>query len=204
VPGRPTWVAEQLARRGIGDERVLDAMARVPREAFVPDGLAPLAYSDRPLALPFGQTISQPYVVAYMCEALALQGNERVLDVGTGSGYAAAVLAELAGEVDSVELIPELARAASAALAAAGYERVSVHVGDGSLGLSSRAPFDAIAVAAASPVLPPALWEQLGAGGRIVLPLGGRSMQRLCAFCRTAEGPRLLSSMPARFVPLVS
>jgi len=204
VAGRPAWVAEQLASRGIGDERVLDAMARVPRERFVPDELRPLAYSDRALALPFGQTISQPFVVAYMCEALALRGDERVLDVGTGSGYAAAVLAELAGEVDSVELIPELARNASAALAATGYERVSVHVGDGALGLSSRAPFDAIAVAAASAVLPPALWQQLGVGGRIVLPLGGRSMQRLCVFSRAAEGPRLLSSMPARFVPLVS
>jgi len=204
VAGRPAWVAEQLVGRGIGDERVLDAMAKVPRECFVPEELRRFAYSDRPLALPFGQTISQPYVVAYMCQSLALRGGERVLDVGTGSGYAAAVLAELAAEVDSVERIPELARGASAALAAAGYERVTVHVGDGALGLPSRAPFDAIAVAAASPALPPALWEQLGEGGRIVLPLGGaRSLQRLCAFCRSAEGPRLLSSMPARFVPLV-
>jgi protein-L-isoaspartate(D-aspartate) O-methyltransferase len=183
---------------------VLEAMAAVPRELFVPEKLRSLAYADRPLALPFGQTISQPYVVAYMCEALALDGGERVLEVGTGSGYAAAVLAELSDRVDSVERVAELADAARVALAAAGYERVSVHVGDGSLGLPASAPFDAIAVAAASQVVPPALWEQLGDGGRIVLPLGGRSGQHLCTLRRSAEGPRLLASMPVRFVPLVS
>jgi protein-L-isoaspartate(D-aspartate) O-methyltransferase len=180
-------------------------MARVPRELFVPAELAALAYEDRALPIGFGQTVSQPYIVAFMGEALSLAGDEHVLDVGTGSGYAAAVLAELAREVDSIERIPELALLARQALEEAGYGRVGVRVGDGSLGLPERAPFDAIAVAAASPALPPALWEQLAPGGRIVLPLRrGPGGQRLCVFERTPEGPRLLATRRARFVPLVS
>jgi protein-L-isoaspartate(D-aspartate) O-methyltransferase len=152
-----------------------------------------------------GQTISQPFVVAAMCQLLALDGDERVLDVGTGSGYAAAVLAELAGEVHTIERIPELAESARAALAAAGYERVAVHVGDGSLGLSEHAPFAAISVAAAAIAVPPALWGQLVLGGRIALPLRvARRDQRLCVLERTAEGPQVLASVPARFVPLVT
>jgi protein-L-isoaspartate(D-aspartate) O-methyltransferase len=143
-------------------------------------------------------------MVAVTCEALALRGTEKVLDVGTGSGYAAAVLAELAAEVHTIERIPELADAAGAALAAAGYERVHVHAGDGSLGLPDEAPFDAIAVAAAASELPPALWAQLRLGGRIAIPLetGARS-QQFCVLERTPEGPRLIASLPARFVPLV-
>ncbi len=201
----PAWIVEQLESRGISDPRVLEAMARVPRELFVPAELAALAYEDRALPIGFGQTVSQPYIVAFMCEALSLAGDEHVLDVGTGSGYAAAVLAELAREVDSIERIPELALLARQALEEAGYGRVGVRVGDGSLGLPERAPFDAIAVAAASPALPPALWEQLAPGGRIVLPLRrGPGGQRLCVFERTPEGPRLLATRRARFVPLVS
>jgi len=192
-------------RRGIHDERVLEAMARVPRELFAPPELREQAYDDGPIPLPFGQTISQPYMVAVTAQGLALEGGERVLDVGTGSGYAAAVLAELAGEVHTIERIPELAEYARAALAAAGYENVEMHVGDGSRGLPDLAPFDAIAVAAAAPRVPAALWEQLGAGGRIVLPLRtGRRAQSLCVLERTAQGPRLLATLPARYVPLIS
>ena len=205
TPSEPDWVRRQLRRRGIDDERVLAAMARVPRELFVPEELRPVAYDDSPVPLPHGQTVSQPFMVALMCQSLRLRPGDRVLDVGTGSGYAAAVLAELAGEVHTIERIPELAESARAALAAAGYERVAVHVGDGSLGLSEHAPFAAISVAAAAIAVPPALWGQLVLGGRIALPLRvARRDQRLCVLERTAEGPQVLASVPARFVPLVT
>ena len=199
----PSWIDRQLRRRGIADRRVLAAMERVPRELFAPPEYRDLAYADGPIPLPFGQTISQPYMVAVTCEALGLEGGERVLDVGTGSGYAAAVLAELAAEVHTIERIPALAEAARAALNAAGYERVEVHVGDGALGVPDHAPFDAIAVAAAAPEVPQALWEQLSEGGRIAIPLIGRHLQHLRVLERTAHGPRLLASIPARYVPLV-
>jgi protein-L-isoaspartate(D-aspartate) O-methyltransferase len=196
------WIDEQLARRGITDERVLQAMERVPRELYVPEGLAEYAYDDAALPLGHGQTVSQPFIVAYICQGLALEGGERVLDVGTGSGYQAAVLAELAGEVHSVERIPELAERARTALAAGGVEHVQVHVGDGARGLPELAPFGGIAVAAAAAELPPALWDQLEAGRRIALPLG-RRRQQLCVLERTASEPRLVASLPVRFVPLV-
>jgi len=179
-------------------------MARVPRELFAPPDERPAAYDDSPIPLPCGQTISQPYMVALTCESLGLQGDERVLDVGTGSGYAAAVLAELAGEVHTIERIPALVEYARAALAAAGYERVQVHEGDGSRGLPEWAPYDAIAVAAAAPQVPKALWEELRVGGRIALPLAAsRRRQYLCVFEREEDGPRLVASVPARFVPLI-
>jgi protein-L-isoaspartate(D-aspartate) O-methyltransferase len=201
---RPAWIEHQLVRRGIGDERVLDAMERVPREAFVPVGLREQAYDDRALPLGHGQTISQPYIVALTCEALELFGDERVLDVGTGSGYAAAVLSELAAEVHTVERIRELAETAGEALTAAGYGTVRVHQGDGADGLAAFAPYDAIAVAAATPDVPSALWAQLREGGRLVLPLRtGKRSQQLCALERTPAGPRLLASVPASFVPLI-
>ena len=142
-------------------------------------------------------------MVAVTCQGLGLEGDERVLDVGTGSGYAAAVLAELAAEVHSIERIPALADAARASLAAAGYGRVQVHVGDAWLGLPEHAPYGGIAVAAAAPKVPEALWEQLAEGARIVLPLGSRRRQELCAVERTAHGPRLIMAVPARYVPLV-
>jgi protein-L-isoaspartate(D-aspartate) O-methyltransferase len=142
-------------------------------------------------------------MVAKICEVLDLKGDERVFDVGTGSGYQAAVLAELAGEVDTIERIPPLAESARASLEAAGYENVHVHVGDGSRGLPERAPFAAIAVAAAAPGLPPTLYEQLDPRGRIVVPVGTRGIQRLEVIVRSPEGPAVLRSVPCRFVPLV-
>src|SRR6476469_7096140 len=159
---RGRMVDLQLYRRGIADERVLAAMGRVPRELFVPAEVREAAYADAALPIGDGQTISQPYMVALICEALSLHGSERVLDVGTGSGYQAAVLAELAGEVHTIERLPELAEAARGRLESAGYGgRVHVHIGDGTLGLPQQAPFDAIAVAAAAPDLPASLYEQL-------------------------------------------
>lgn len=196
-------VERQLRRRGITDERVLEAMARVPRELFVPEEMADLAYEDGALPIGFGQTISQPFIVATICSLLELSGGERVLDVGTGSGYQAAVLSELAGEVTTIERVPELCERARAALARAGHERVEARLGDGSLGVPDRAPFDAVAVAAAAPAVPPALYEQLVAGGRLVLPRGSRSGQELIQVVRTEEGPAIRASVPCRFVPLV-
>jgi protein-L-isoaspartate(D-aspartate) O-methyltransferase len=198
-------VERQLRRRGIEDERVLDAMGRVPRECFVPVESCDAAYADAALPIGGGQTISQPYMVALICEQLALHGTERVLDVGTGSGYQSAVLAELAGEVHAIERIPELAEGARANLAAAGYGgRVHLHVGDGSLGLPEHAPFAAIAVAAAAVEAPPALYEQLEPRGRLVLPVGGVDGQWLEVVVRSPEGPAVLRSVPCRFVPLVA
>ena len=196
-------VEEQLRGRDVEDERVLAAMGRVPRELFVPEAYRARAYEDAALPIGGGQTISQPYMVARICEALALRGGERVLDVGTGSGYQAAVLAELAAEVYTIERIAALADTARAALAAAGYDRVRVHVGDGTLGLSDHAPFAAIAVAAAAPDVPPSLYDQLEPGGRLVIPVGGRAGQELQLVVRSPEGPAVLRSVPCRFVPLV-
>jgi protein-L-isoaspartate(D-aspartate) O-methyltransferase len=202
---RAQMVWRQLRRRNIEDERVLAAMARVPRELFVPPELREAAYADAALPIGAGQTISQPYMAALICEQLALQGKERVLDVGTGSGYQAAVLAELAAEVHSIERIPELADRARANLAAAGYgDRVQLHVGDGTRGAPESAPFTAIAVAAAALEAPPALYEQLEPRGRLVVPVGGSDGQWLEVVVRTPEGPAVLRTVPCRFVPLVA
>jgi protein-L-isoaspartate(D-aspartate) O-methyltransferase len=200
---RAEMVEQQLAGRGIDDERVLSAMARVPRELFVPAASRSDAYADAALSIGYGQTISQPYMVAATCELLALHGSERVLDVGTGSGYAAAVLAELAAEVVTIERLPELADGARTALSSAGYVAVDVRVGDGSLGVPDRAPFDAIAVAAAAPSVPPTLYEQLVVGGRIVLPVGVPDGQRLVLIVRTPLGPSERRSIACRYVPLI-
>jgi protein-L-isoaspartate(D-aspartate) O-methyltransferase len=196
-------VARQLRGRDVVDERVLAAMDRVPRELFVPERLRERAYDDAALPIGGGQTISQPYMVARICEALALRGDERVLDVGTGSGYQAAVLSELAAEVDTIERIPELAEQARNNLVAAEYERVRVHVGDGTRGLPERAPFAAIAVAAAAPEVPRTLYEQLEPRGRLVVPVGKRGVQYLEVVVRSPEGPAVVRSVPCRFVPLV-
>ena len=196
-------VERQLRERGISDERVLEAMGRVPRELFLPEDLRHLAYEDGALPIGFGQTMSQPFIVGTICALLGLEGDERVLDVGTGSGYQVAVLAELASEVVTIERVPELAERARGALVEAGYERVEVHAGDGSLGVPERAPFAAIAVAAAAPIVPPALYAQLVDGGRLVLPRGSRWGQDLVLVVRTDEGPLERASVPCRFVPLV-
>lgn len=196
-------VERQLRGRGIVDERVLAAMGRVPREVFVPPELHDRAYDDTPLPIGYEQTISQPYMVAAVCALLGLSGDERVLDVGTGSGYAACVLAELAAEVVTIELLPELAAAARTALAAAGHPEVEVRVGDGSLGAPDRAPFDAIAVAAAAPAVPPALLGQLAEGGRLVLPRGTQLAQRLVLVERRQGELTEREGVPCRFVPLL-
>ena len=196
-------VAEQLEARGISDRRVLDAMTRVPRELFVDDRDADLAYADMPLRIGFGQTISQPYMVALICQEADVDASERVLDIGTGSGYQAAVFAELASDVHTVERIADLAEKARRNLARAGYDAVTVHVGDGSLGLPDEAPFDAVAVAAAAPEVPWSLYEQLAPGGRLVVPVGSPEGQRLEVVTRSEDGPAVTRSVPCRFVPLV-
>ncbi len=204
---RAAMVERQLRGRGIADERVLAAMGTVPREAFVPESLRGRAYEDGALAIGAGQTISQPWIVAAIAEALELRGGERVLEVGGGSGYSAAVLAELAGRVISIELVPALAERARAALAGLGYgpERVEVVVGDGSVGLPERAPFDAIAVHAAAPGPPRTLLGQLRVGGRLVVPLAERDEEALTLFTRRPEGVPLARRRiaPCRFVPLL-
>jgi protein-L-isoaspartate(D-aspartate) O-methyltransferase len=202
-PDREQMVERQLRARDISDARVLEAMARVPRELFVPEPDRRHAYADAALPIGHGQTISQPYMVARIAEALAVRPGEHVLDVGTGSGYQAAVLADLGAEVVTIERIPELAESARASLAAAGYPQVDVRVGDGTLGFPTFAPFDAIAVAAAAPAFPQTLYEQLRPRGRLVVPVGGERVQRLEVIVRSPEGPAIVHSVPCRFVPLV-
>lgn len=194
-------VARQLRRRGIRDSRVLAAMSRVPREAFVPAPSRHRAYDDGALPLGHGQTISQPYVVAAMCELLELRGDERVLEVGTGSGYAAAVLDELAALVVSVEVIPELAATARVALVETGHADVEVRTGDGSLGDACES-FDAILVSAAAPELPALLVERLADGGRLVCPVGPPSGQRLVLVERRGDQTTTTAGLRCRFVPL--
>jgi len=198
------WIDEQLVARGIHDARVLDVMRRVPREAFVSDEARPHAYADRALPIGSGQTISQPYMVAVMTEALRLTGTERVLEVGTGSGYQAAILAELAREVITIERIPELADAARTRLASLGYANVLVLVGDGTLGSEPHAPFDGILVAAAAPRVPAALKRQLSAsGGRLVIPVGPPVQQWLAIITREGDRFSESSGTGCVFVPLL-
>ena len=196
-------LARLMAVRGIRDERVLAAIAAVPRELFVPEQLRRHAYADRALPIGYGQTISQPFMVATMLEALGLDGG-RVLDVGTGSGYQAAVLAELADEVVTIERVPELAEEARRTLERAGYERVDVRVGDGTLGVPERAPFDGIVVAAAAPAVPDALYDAARARRPPRRPgrdRGGTSGSRSSSAART--GPVRSRTVPCRFVPLL-
>jgi protein-L-isoaspartate(D-aspartate) O-methyltransferase len=200
---RERMVDRQLLRRGIADERVLDAFRRVPREAFVRTELAKYAYDDSPLPIGEGQTISQPYVVALMTEAARVRPGARVLDVGTGSGYAAAILAELAGEVVTIERHAALADAARETLKGLGYTNVEVVEGDGSRGLLARAPYDAILVAAGAPNTPRSLKEQLADGGRLVIPITANEHQDLLVITRRGENYEEENLGGVRFVPLL-
>jgi protein-L-isoaspartate(D-aspartate) O-methyltransferase len=195
----------QIAARGVRSRKVLAAMAAVPREEFVPDHLRKVAYDDSPLPIAAGQTISQPHVVAFMVEALDLQGGERVLEVGAGSGYAAAVLAQIAGRVYTIERIEELAQGASKVLDRLGYANVEVRLSDGTLGWPEEAPFDAITVAAGTREIPHALKDQLETGGRLVIPVGrNQNYQQLVRITRVATDEFAQEDLVAvRFVPLI-
>src|SRR5262245_44204306 len=200
---RQAMVRTQLAGRGIVDARVLDAMARVPRHLFVPKGLRAHAYQDRALPIEEQQTISQPFIVALMAQALALRGDERVLEIGAGSGYAAAVLSLLSAEVYTIERWPALADAAEQRLHALGYANAHGFVGDGTAGLPEHAPFDGIVVAAAAPWAPRPLREQLADGGRLVIPVGGRDEQLMLRLTRYGDEIRTEQLSGVRFVPLI-
>jgi protein-L-isoaspartate(D-aspartate) O-methyltransferase len=200
---RERMVERQLRRRGISDERVLAAMGEAPRELFVPEEMRRQAYADSALPIDEGQTISQPWIVAAICQALELGGGERVLEVGTGSGYSACVLSLLASEVISVERHEPLARAARQALEALGVSNVEVVVGDGSRGVPDRAPFEAIAVHATAPAAPPALISQLADGGRLVVPIATEGADLLTVLRRRGERIETETIGPCRFVPLV-
>ncbi len=200
---RANMVEYQLRRRGIKDERVLQAFLKVPRHKFVRPQDIWHAYEDYPLAIGYGQTISQPYMVAIMTELLELKGDERVLEIGTGSGYQAAILAELAKEVFTIERIPELAQRAERVLRELGYTNVKVFVGDGSKGLPEYAPYDAIIVTAAAPQPPKPLLEQLKDGGRLVVPVGTRKLQDLLRITRVGNDFKTENFGPCLFVPLI-
>ena len=197
-------VDRQLRARGIRDERVLAAMATLPRHAFIPMPVRAQAYEDHAVPIGFDVTISQPFVVGWMTEALALDGSERVLEVGTGSGYQAAVLGRLAHEVYTIERVPVLARRARFVLRALGIDNVHVFVGDGSLGLAVHAPYDAIVVTAAAPSVPDELLAQLARGGRLVVPVGGGAVQSLRLIRRDEAGQLSIADRGGVvFVPLV-
>jgi len=201
---RTAMVERQLKARGIRDPRVLAAMAEVPRESFVSEDLRKFAYDDRPLPIGEGQTISQPYIVALMIEAAAIEPGDKVLEVGAGSGYAAAVLSRIAGEVHAIERHAALADSAQRRLRALGYDTVAVIAGDGSGGLPGKAPFDAILVAAGSDKVPAPLRRQLAIGGRLVVPVGGPGLQSLLCVTRTGEeGWTERDLGGVRFVPLI-
>lgn len=199
---RDKMVEEQLMSRGIKDPRVLTAMTKVPRHLFVVEEMREQAYDDRPLPIGEGQTISQPYMVALIAEALALKGEERVLEVGTGSGYEAAVLAELCAHVFSVERLEELAARARLVLADLGYRNVSILVGDGTLGWQEHAPYDAAVISAAAPSIPRPLLDQLRPGGCLVLPMGEEELQTLVRIVKDSEGLREEYLGECRFVKL--
>jgi protein-L-isoaspartate(D-aspartate) O-methyltransferase len=196
-------VEEQIRARGVKDERLLQALSRVPRHLFVPAELRAFAYGDEPLPIGEGQTISQPYIVAYMTETLELKGEEKVLEVGTGSGYQAAILAELGREVYTVELVAGLSARAQALLESLGYTNIRFRVSDGSLGWEEYAPYDAVMVTAAAAAVPKKLTEQLALGGRMIIPVGS-GFQELVLIVRGRRGLKTKTLLPVRFVPLVS
>jgi protein-L-isoaspartate(D-aspartate) O-methyltransferase len=202
--GTRRMVDEQLRDRGIKDARVLEAMTRVQRHLFVPPDQQTAAYGDHPLPIGFGQTISQPYIVAFMTEALNVQPTDVVLEIGTGSGYQAAILAELAREVYTIEIVPELAERTERTLASLGYRNVHVRTGDGYQGWPDRAPFSKIILTAAPEAVPNALVDQLAVGGNMILPVGpSGGDQELRILTRTPEGVVSQRSLPVRFVPMV-
>jgi len=196
-------VDEQIVSRGVRDARVLAAMRKVPRHEFMPPGLREQAYGDHAMPIGEGQTISQPYMVALMTEQLGLIGTERVLEIGTGSGYQAAVLAELSEKVFTVERVKTLADKARASLDRLGYRTVAIKVYDGTYGWKDMSPFDAIIVTAASPDIPQPLVDQLKEGGRMVIPVGERFTQTLLKIVKTADGLVTSKSIPCVFVPLI-
>jgi len=198
---RKQMVEKQIRQRGIKDENVLAAMESVPRHLFVPHSLANRAYEDNPLPIGFDQTISQPYVVAYMTETATLTKEDKVLEIGTGSGYQAAVLAEIASEVFSIEILPELATRSRNLLNNLGYLNLTVKSGDGYRGWPEEAPFDAIIVTAAPDHVPPALIEQLAVGGKVVIPVG-RLQQEITIVTKTDDGTSTVQTLPVRFVPM--
>jgi protein-L-isoaspartate(D-aspartate) O-methyltransferase len=200
---RDEMVAVQIESRGIKDARVLAAMRRVPRHLFVPPEFRGRAYDDEPLPIGDGQTISQPYIVAYMTEALSLQGQESVLEIGTGSGYQTAVLAELAREIHTVELVAGLSLRAQSLLEELGYANIRFRVGDGTFGWAEHSPYDAIIVTAAAPTMPAPLEVQLGDGGRMIIPVGS-GFQELVLVRREKSGFSRAGLLPVRFVPLIS
>ncbi|MBC7361123.1 MAG: protein-L-isoaspartate(D-aspartate) O-methyltransferase [Candidatus Aminicenantes bacterium] len=193
----------QIQKRGIKDRKVLEAMLKVPRHLFVPEQMKELAYGDEPLPIGEGQTISQPYIVAYMTEALKLTGNERVLEIGTGSGYQTAILAEIVKEVYTVEVIPELSRRAQKVLAELGYNNIKFLIGDGTRGWPEHAPYDAILVSAAPATVPRTLVDQLKINGRMIIPVG-TDFQELVLVRRKKDGWEEERLIGVRFVPLVT
>ncbi len=200
---RLEMVEQQIKSRGIDDERVLAAFCEIPRHAFVEKSHHPEAYEDHPLPIGFGQTISQPYIVALMTARLNLIGDENVLEIGTGSGYQAAILARLAREIHSVERIPELAQQAEGNLRAVGINNIEVHVGDGTLGWPQNAPYDAILITAGTPAMPAGLVDQLKEGGRLIAPVGSRWRQMLELWVKHAGKIEKEEVLPVVFVPLI-
>lgn len=194
---------EQLAGHGITDRRVLAAMTEVPRERFVIDEYQEHAYDDRALPIHAHQTISQPYMVALMTQELRLTGDETVLEIGTGSGYQAAILSKLCKKVVTIERIGELAQGAETVLRSLGYSNIEFHIGDGSLGWPGSAPYDGIVVTAGSPDIPPHLYDQLRPGGRLVIPIGADYPQMLQTIVKTDHGPQVIDVCECSFVPLI-
>lgn len=194
-------MVDLIASRGVRDKRVLNAMRKIPRHSFVPSHMRLIAYRDSPLPIGEGQTISQPYIVAYMTEALSLKVSDRVLEIGTGSGYQAAVLAELVNSVFTIEIVPTLGKRASSVLKTLGYPNVTVRIGDGYRGWPEKAPFDAIIITAAPKRIPEPLLEQLNEGGRMILPLGGRSQELILLTKRNGQIIRK-NLLPVIFVPM--
>jgi len=196
-------IERDLVSRGIQDRRVLEAMGSIERELFVPEKLRSLAYEDRPLSIGEGQTISQPYIVAFMTELLGLKGTERVLEIGTGSGYQTAVLGKLAAEVYSIEIIPKLSDRAKILLVQLGFDNVHLKVGDGFFGWEEQSPFDAILVTAAAPKIPEPLWRQLREGGRLIMPLGAERQAQTLVRVTKSDGKQVVETITGVvFVPL--